>query len=371
MIKLPTNVLAFGKTDVYEKFVDYYNHAMSRIDKNRTYTFQDKRTDGTLISFDEKEAAMNVALKNEIMRVAGMTSLDGFPTETWASNPTLRWSTFAVVGAMIDVVLPDALIQSTGLYADVRSINFGDSAAFEVAPRDLFAVSKAGLTKRTAQIQKQFNGTITLVPEFRAMTVEASLQKILSGKENLSVFVMKATKSMEVALATDVYTTFNAAMAVLDNTPGDTALRVAGYTQSDLVSLCQKVSAWNGGNKALIAGTQLAIQSILPTVDVNYRYDLQSDYVKLGYIQTAFGSDIIMLPQVADYSSPFGTLLDDTKIYIVSPSAQKLVKVVLEGSTLANTDQPYQNQNLSVSSTLWKSWATGIATNSVAAVLTL
>jgi hypothetical protein len=370
MIRLPNNVLAFsgGKTTVYEQFVDYYNHAQSANGaKGRTYSFQDKKEDGTLISFSEKENAMNEALKFEIMRVAGLTSLDGFPLETWQSHPTLKWATFAIVSAMIDMILPDALLQSTGIYADVRGIGFGDSASFEVKPRDLFVVSKGGLTKRTAEIQKQFNGQVTILPEMRQLSVEVSLYKVLAGKESLSDFVAKAVKSMEVAVATDVYTTFNTAMGVLDNA-GDDLLRVAGYTQADLIGLGQKVTAWNGGSKAVIIGTQLALQNILPS-DANYRYTLESDYVKLGYIQNVFGFDVMLLPQVADYSTPFKTLLDDTRIYIVSPSVNKLVKVVLEGSTLSNVDAPYANANLSQSATLWKSWGTGIATNAVAALI--
>lgn len=368
---MPSNVLAFsgGKTDVYEKFVDYYNHSMSRIDKTRTYFFQDKRDDGSLISLDEKEAEMNDAFKTEIMRVAGIASFEGFPLQTWSNHPSLKFATFAVVSAMVDMVLPDALIQSTGLYADVRSIGFGDSASFEVAPRDLFVVSKGSLTKRAGEIQKQFNGQVTILPEFRSLSTEVALAKVLAGKESLALFVMKIAKSMEVALASDVYSTFNTAMAALDNA-GDDLLRVAGYTQTDLVSLGQKVTSWNGGNKAMICGTQLALQNILPA-DANYRYTLESAYATLGYVQNFAGFDVMLLPQVADWATPFKTLLDDTKIYIISPGAQKLVKVVLEGSTLANTDAPYANANLSQSATIWKSWGTAICTNAVAAVLTL
>jgi hypothetical protein len=77
------------------------------------------------------------------------------------------------------------------------------------------------------------------------------------------------------------------------------------------------------------------------------------------------------LPQVAAWATPFSLALDDAKIYLVSPSSQKLVKLVLEGSTLSNTTGVYDNANLTQSTTLFKSWGSAIATNSAAGCITL
>lgn len=370
MIRVPKNAVQFSTgNDLYLKFADYWNHAQSLNGNAKAGAFETTRKDGTPISFSEKEHEMNEALKAEIMKFAGISNMEGFPVETWASHPTLKWAAFAIVSALIDMVIPDALVQSTGLYTDVRAIGWGDSASFDVKPRDLFVVSKHGRAQRTAQAQKQFNGQVTLLPEMREMTVEVSLYKVLAGKESLADFTAKAVRSLEVDMARDVYTTFNTAMGALDNA-GDDLLRIAGYSQTNLITLGQKVTAWNGGQKAMIVGTQLALQNILPA-DANYRYTLESDYVKLGYIQNAFGFDVMVLPQVADYRTQFKMLLDDTKIYVVSPSANKLVKLVMEGSTLANVDSTYANANLTQGATFWKSWGAAIATNSLAGVITL
>jgi len=373
MIRIPKNAMTFASSDkLYKQFGDYWNHYLSNNGVTNV-SFETKRlVDGKeeTISFSEKEEEMNETLKESILKFAGLAELTkDFPLEQWANHPTLKWATFAVVSALIDMVIPDALIRSTSLYADVRAIGWGDSADFQLKPRDLFMVSKHGRAQRYAQQQKQFNGQVTLIPELREMSVEVSLYKVLSGKESLADFTAKAVQSIEVDMARDVYSTFNTAMAALDNA-GDDLLRIAGYSQTNLISLGQKVTAWNGGQKAMIVGTQLALQNILPA-DANYRYTLESDFMKLGYVQNAFGFDVMVLPQVADYRTPFLTLLDDTKLYLVSPSANKLVKVVIEGSTMANVDGVYQNANLTQSATLWKSWGSAVATNSVAGVITL
>jgi len=360
MAKLPVNVINFaaGNTALYEKFIDYWKH----------YLKKDGEYDAT-VSFSEKEEKLNAAMKKEILRVAGITNLGDFPLESWSSHPTLNWATFAVVSAMIDAILPQTIIDSIGIYTDVRTIGYGDSAAFDVEPRDLFVVSKAGRAMRQGELHKQFKGQVTVLPELRELSVVVSLYRVLAGHESLADFTAKAVRSVETAVTVDAYTTFATAMNALDNT-GDDALRFAGYTQDTLVGLCQKVSAWNGGNKAVICGTQLALQDVLPA-DANYRYDLQSDYVKIGYVQTAFGSDILCFPQVAAYATPFTLSLADNRLWVISPSANKLVKLVLEGATLANTTGPYDNANLTQVTTLYKSFGSAIATNSVAGVIEL
>jgi len=371
-MKTPTNVLQFsgGEANLapYVMFYDYWKHYRS-MNGAKNVEFQTHKADGTTISFSEKEDQMNAALRKEIVRIAGVGDMTALPLEQWVSNPMISWATFAVVSAMIDMILPESVIESIGVYTDVRTIGWGDSASFDVSPRDLFVVSKAGHAQRTAEMHKQFKGQVTLIPEMREISVEVALYKVLSGAESLAEFVMKVARSMETAMSLDVYSVFAAAMDALPAT-ASTGLRVAGYTQAVLTSMAQRVSGWNGGAKAIIMGTPLALATVLPN-DANYRYMLESEYVKLGYIRTAFGYDVMALPQVVDTATPWGTAISDERLWVVSPSSQKLVKLVLEGSTLSNTTGVFQNANLSQSATIWKSWVAGIATNAVAGVITI
>jgi len=371
-MKIPNNVLAFAGDNLapYKMFADYFNQYRSQ-NGAKGLEFQTTTTDleGHVvpISFSEKEDKMNGALRKEILRVAGITDMSQFSLETWASHPMLKWATFAVVSAMVEMVLPDTIIDSIGIYSDIRTIGWGDSAAFDITPRDLFVVSKAGRSKRTTELRKQFKGQVVVIPEPREMTVFVSLMKVLAGKESLADFVAKMARSFETQLAIDVYNAFVTAMGNVSNT-SSTGLRVAGYTQDEFVRLSQIVAAWNGGAKPVAIATQRAMAKIFPA-NANYRYDLESEYVKIGYLRNFQGTDLMVLPQVADYATPFGLKLADDKIWIVSPSAQKIVKVVLEGSTLSYTSDVYAKANLLQTSTLIKSWGIAIATSSVAAQL--
>lgn len=366
MLRIPSHVLAFagGKTELYEAFHDYFNNYCAinykaNVDYDKT------------INFAEKEKKMHDSMLAEIMKYAGLPfSIDTFSIETVATHPNFVWASFAVINAMIDMVLSETMINSVGIYTDVRTGGWGDSFAFEVKPRDLFVVTKSAAGKRTSEMQHQFNGQVTLVPVEHDVTVDVSLYNVLAGKQNLAEFVMKAIRSIETEVSYDAYTAFNTAMTNLPTTPTDGELKLTSWDQADAIRLASAVTAFNMGAVANWVGTKTALANIMPA-DANYRYTLDSDYVKIGYIRNFMGYDAIELPQVADWKNPFKVLLDDTRIYVVSPSAMKLIKLCFEGSTLTITSDIYAKANLKQTTTLKKRWIAGVCTNSVAGLVDL
>lgn len=268
--RIPSNVITFaggeGNLDVYKAFADYFNHYQTEVLGKKGLYFQQTRVvEGKTVNFSlaEKESVLNAAIRKEIVRKAGISNINEFPLETWAGHPTLRWASFAVVSAMIDMILPQTLIDTIGLYTEVKSIGWGDTAAFDIKPRDLFAVSKVGRAKRQTELKKQFNGQVVLNPEPRQIAVTVSLYRVLAGQESLADFTMKAVRSIETQMTYDAYDAFATAMGSIDNT-ASTGLRVAGYSQAEFVRLSQTVRAWNGGATPLAIGTQAALANILP-----------------------------------------------------------------------------------------------------------
>ena len=372
-IALPKSVLHFAKTveaqEPYLLFLDYFNHYRSMNGKEGL-EYAQVRGDGTPISFSEKEDQMNAALKREILRASGIQNIDAFPLATWSTHPVISWATFAIVGALVDMVLPDTVADDIGLYTDIRNIGFGDSAAFDIEPRDLFAVSRAGAGMRTTEVQKQHTGQVTILPENRQLTTGVDLYRVLAGKESLAKYVAKVIKSFEFQISLDAYTAFLNLVEALSAT-ANTGLRVSGYTQDEMTRLCETVESWNGGQEAVIFGTRRALASLLP-LNANYRFDLDnSDFMKMGYVGEAFGFKVIRLSQKADYRTSFSTLIDNDNLYILSPSADKLIKLVFEGTTLANVSGVWENADLSQTSTMAKRWGTGVATSAVAGIIQL
>jgi hypothetical protein len=365
MIRMTDSVLAFaektGTSKLFKQFADLWNHNRSIVERKTGLDFDNS------ISFDEKSVKMNEALKVEIAKIAGVQEFSIIPTEMWVTNPMYKWATFAVIGALIDMIIPDTIIDSVGMYTDVRTGGFGDNFSFDVEPNDLFYVSKSGRGKRHAEAQKSFNGQVVVTPVEHDIAVQVNLYRVLSGKENLATFAMKALRSMETEMAYDAYAAFDAAMIALTSTVNK-ELYFSGFTQTNVIKATDRVTTYNNGAKPIILGTRAAVTAVLPT-DSNYRYTLESDYVKLGYIQNYMGCDIVVLPQKANWKDTYTTMLNDDRIYIISPASQKIVKLCIEGNTLSITDDVYANANLTQQSTMKKMWACSVVTNSTAACI--
>lgn len=77
------------------------------------------------------------------------------------------------------------------------------------------------------------------------------------------------------------------------------------------------------------------------------------------------------MEQVANpYSSTaYDLKLDDTKIYVVSPASDKIVKIGVFGGTISHQDGAYANANKQVENTTEKAWNVACITNSVAGVV--
>lgn len=368
MAKLPVNVVNFaaqtGAEDalVYELFQDYFCHYMSETQKRSLGAFDSAKT------LAEKESKMHSLMLSEVERLSGQHITEQ-NARMMAKNPQVTWATFAVVQAMIDAVLPLTLIDSIGMYTEIRNIGFGDSESFEIAPRSLMTVSQGANAQRTSFVQKQFKTTKTLVAQNHSITVQVAMYKVLCGMESIAEFVRKAVISIETEMTKDAYNAFRTGLTAV-TMPAN--LKVTGYTQKDLLKICQRVSAYNGGAKAVIVGTAVALSNILPNGADGYRITTPSDNMSIQLIRNFFDYDIVVLPQVAtgDFSQ-FDMALKDDEIYVVSTASDKLVKGVIEGSDLTNSNDFYDNGNLTSNATINKRWAFEFLSNAVAGCIAL
>ena len=322
-----------------------------------------------IVSFSVANDKMLEFFKSEIEYMSGKKIADFNDLAMFCNFTDVKEAAFAIASMMTDLVLPDALIKDLGYIANFKNGAWGESLKIDIEPRDLFVVSKGSQSKASADVKRQFKGSVTIIPEVRTISVGIALYDILRGDYTLAEFLTKAIMSIEVQMRYDVYDAFSTAMGALATT-GDGTLKIVGYTQDSAVALAQKVSAWNGNKKAVFLGTTLALSKILPA-STNYRFDIGSEYVRIGHLRDFFGYSCIELEQVADYTAEFKLKLKDTEIYVISPTADKLVKVFTEGSTLANQGDNYKNANLMVEANLKKSWGVAVATSAIGGLITV
>jgi hypothetical protein len=347
--------------DTYKGMRDYYFHYMSAVEGKKGYGDFDAS-----VSLDEKEEKMHNALLAEVERVSGCPR-GNMPFEAWSMSPQVKWATFAVVGAMIDAVLPDTIIKSVGIYTDMHTVGFGETLEFEVQPNSIFTVSQSANAQRKGFNKKQFaiNETLQAVPY--QITVQTQLYKVLSGKENLARFVRKAVISVETKMNLEAYNTLAGLVA---NASFPAALKVTGYSADDAITLAQTVEAYNQGAKVSFIGTKKAIYQMLPDASKGYRMITDASAPQINIVRGVFDWDIIELPQVATGVN-YGLALDDHKVYVMSTGADKVIKGVIEGVTLANSNDFYDTADLTSSATMTKRFGFAATSNSVCGVITV
>jgi len=357
--------LAFsGDVNAEVKIKDYFND----------YAKQRGQYDGyvdTSISFAEKEKKVNDLLMAEVKKLSGLDFNNSFASiEMMAKNPTFQWAYMAVIDAAIDMVLPDFVDRTTSVYTETRNGAMGGSFKFDVESNDLFIVSKAGRNQRNTEFQREDVGQRSIIPFNHNISVASNKYKVLCGKESMARFLMKAVLSMEAELTKEIALAFASAMDDLKDN-GAEALHVAGLADKSVIKLIQTVSAYNRA-PAILMGTMSAVHDLLPQ-SANLRMQVESDYVRVGYVPTIYGTDVMVMPQYADYTSAdtYKLALPDDKIYVISPSAQKPVKLCLEGATTSNTVESNADADLTTNTTINKSWGIGVVTNAIAGVITV
>ena len=201
-----------------------------------------------------------------------------------------------------------------------------------------------------------------MAPIAHQVAVITSLFNVLTGRDSIAKYIMKAVKSIEAQMLNEAYDAFVTAVTA-GSVPS--ALKITTYTDESAITLAETVTAWNQNRKAIFVGTPVALKSLLPT-NSNYRYTLDDTIVKLGYIPQFNNYDVVPMTQMADYTSTtYGLKLDDNKIFVVSPSSDKVIKIAV-GGTMSITSGTYENANLAQTGSIMKAYAVGAITNSIA-----
>lgn len=324
----------------------------------RAVNFAKKNTYDTSKTLDEKQAMMDKMIEDEVLLCAHLNQ-DGFTSAAAnATNPLYQWAKFAVVNKLIDMVIPDVIRDDFMNIANVTNLGYGDSADFEIKSGDLFTVSKNGNSRRHVDAQRQFTGSKTLVPENHTITVEYDLYRMLAGKDSPAEYAMKVILSMESEIAIDIISCLTNAYSSLTAN-----FKEAAFSESAFKKLATRVTAANGGAKAVAIGTDIAVGTLLPTNDY-LKMELGEEYNKVGYLPVFKGVPVIGIGQKIDWdSADYDFALSDQYVYILSPQTQKLVQIVFEGDALTINEGYTDGANLTIKNSLHKRWKVGLITN--------
>ena len=348
-MSMPNEVVQFaqtngGNTDFYVAFQDYY--------------FNRDKMDS------EKHDKLQNAFFAEIIAKSGV-SRDGLTTEAWISHPSVQWASFAVVDATVNAILPQVLTPAFGLFTDFRFVSLGDVVKFKIKPNQFFTVSKGGTGERTIHRQKDFAQDIIVAPVEHIVTVYTDMYRVLAGKEDIADFVARVVLAIEQAMYGDA---LNALMTGLNNLPTGTYNISGAFDMKTLVKMAETVQVYNAGVRPVIAGSATALMRVLPDSTLGYRGNYDANGGSIELIKNVYGYDVIKMNNAAAQGG--GLVLPDDKIFVVSPAQDKLVKAVVSNA-LTNSNQFYDNADLTSDYTIRKMWEFTYASASKAGVYTV
>lgn len=343
------NFCATGEktADFIKAFQDYYVQTREIHDGIKLFAYDNS------VSYDEKSKKINEAFFAEVESRSGVKrSLDNI--NAWCSNPNVKWAAMAVIDATINSVLPLTINPSVGIFTDMKFVSYGDMVHYTIKPRTLYTVSTGAHGERTTHRQLKASGDLIVTPKEHIITVYGDMFSVLAGKQDIGDFVRLAVISVETEMTKDAMKALTTGMA---NGTYPDALSIQGaFSTQQLITLCETVQAYNYGAKPIILGTATALAQVIPDSSIGARINVDGVGGSIGILKDYYGYTLMQLPQVAtgDYSN-FSLAMDPNSIYVISPAMDKLVKGVVS-NTLTNSNQFYDNADITQNFTMRKDW---------------
>lgn len=265
----------------------------------------------------------------------------------WTTNPSVKWASLAIVDQVIRAIVPVTILPQFNLFADFRTQGFGDITKFTVQPRSFYTISKGGRAERTSWRQRKFATDVTLTPEEHIITIFEKMYNVLSGRVNIADFMAWVLLSWQTDMYSEALVALNTGLTTIPNG----SLNVSGaFDMKTLVKMCETVQYRNGGVKPIIAGSATALMNVLPDSTSGYRMNVDGEgNGSIELLRTIMGYTVMKLDNAVTKAGEL--ILPDNKIYVISPSQDKLVKGVMT-TQLSNSNQFYDNADLTSNFTM-------------------
>lgn len=327
--------------------MDFYNAALSY--------FCDKKQSV------ENKTLMQKAYLAEVERMAGV----GKDTYGWAAHPSVKWASMAIVDNTINAILPEVILPQFGIFADFRTQGYGDVTKFTVQPNTMYTISLSGRGERQTLRQRKFKKDILVTPIEHIVTVYENMYNVLSDRANIADFLSWILVSVQSSMYGDA---LNALTTGLSNIPAGTQNVTGAFDMKNLVKMCETVQSKNGGVKPVICGSASALLNVIPDPSNGWRINTESTNMAIELVRNVVGYDVLKLDNAVNAAGSL--VLPDNKLFVVSPSQDKLIKGVME-NTLTNSNDFYDNADITQNYTYRKAWDFVYASAAQAGIYTI
>ncbi|OPH61723.1 hypothetical protein BC351_00330 [Paenibacillus ferrarius] len=308
-------------------------------------------------TYQEKQKLFSEALVKQAIASAYLPEGLEFSKSVMMGHPNVKFTMFAIISEILDVVIPDTVLDNFYQFADVKSSGWGDNFVWSVPNNDLFVVSKLADGIRKGNRQRLVGTDVILTPVMREVTIAEDLYRVIAGKVNWGDWVNRVAQAIETQITIDIYNSiFNSYSAL------GTAYKANGaFAQTTFNNLVQLVEAANHGANAVAFGTKVALSKVVP--DSQYlTFGLGQEYNGAGYLGNFQGTGLFKFDQRVTPNTD--TLaISDQYLLIIATMVDKLVKIAFEGETMISQTDSKDSSDNSIDYTVKKKWDTKIITS--------
>lgn len=246
-----------------------------------------------------------------------------------------------ILAETINSVLPMVASRDFSEYfAEIRQVGWGETAQFVIKSNELYKVNEIAEGVNRGVLQHIYDNMVTVNTKKTEVAASVDWYPVAAGIFDLGEFGLRYAKSYEAYLFLKVIAALTAGISGLGQ-----AYNATGFSDSNWITLAQRVSAANGGAAVYAIGTLTALSNVLPA-QVGLQYGLGQEIAKDGFLKNYKGVSIIPVDQIFTPDGAVNTTgafaLPDDKIFFVAADTYKPVKVVFEGtSSVVERDPDY------------------------------
>lgn len=318
---------------------------------------------------DKKQTAENKGLMQdawfaEVERKASVSRQDN-AVDAWIAHPSVQWAAFAIIDATINAIIPQTILPQFSVFADFRTAGIGDVVKFKITPKSFYTVSLTANGQRTTFRQKKSVSEIVVAPVEHIVTIYSDLYRVLAGKESIADFMNLLLVSVESAMYKDAVSALNTGIAAI---PAGDLNKTGTMDIATLVEMAETVQAKNGGVRPYIIGSAAALLKVLPDSATGYRMNVSGEGGSIEILNNVLDFPVMRLTNAVDSTGKL--VLPANKVYVISPSVDKLIKGVMT-TAMSNTNQHFDNADLTSNFTYRKGWEFVYASAATAGVYTI
>ena len=266
-----------------------------------------------------------------------------------------RYDLYDIIIESIDEILPRDVMAAIGQFAEVQTVAEGQKAMFKKklgrarAKKFLTQVGLSGVYE-TFRLDSE---TFELGAHAVGGGATIDFERMLDGAESLAEVVGIVTEGLTNAVYVEVE---RALVAAYDNMPATNKYKGA-WSADEMVKLMNIVRAY--GQPVIFACPEfiakMGADAIVPVATgtgqgVYSPKDIEAIH-DTGFIKVFRGATVVEIPQSFVDETNKETYVDPSRAYVFPAGAEKVVKVVLEGSTQI---RDHENKDNSMEVYAWK-----------------